>query len=166
MLTLPKIVEYGSRPYVAIPLRVKAQGGVEEAGARLFAEIWQWVRERGVEPGGMSFIRYRVIDMKGWLELEFGVSTAKPAEGDGRVVAGALPAGRYATVSWTGPYDALLDVNAVLIGWAREKGIRWDVEARGDGDHFACRYEDYPTDPAAEPDRSKWVTHVAIKIAD
>ena len=59
-----------------------------------------------------------------------------------------------------------MDVNAVLIGWAKEKGIRWDAVETPNGDRFAGRLEIYETDPREEPDQSKWKTEVAIRLAD
>ena len=65
-----------------------------------------------------------------------------------------------------GHYDELYDANAVLIGWAKERGIRFDVEKTEAGDKFGCRLEIYRTDPRQEPDPAKWETEVAIRVAD
>ena len=82
------------------------------------------------------------------------------------LVAGQLPAGRYAHTIFTGAYDGLYDANAVLIGWARERGIAWDVREDQDGDHFACRLEIYSIGPDTEPDPARWQTEVAIRLAE
>jgi effector-binding domain-containing protein len=163
MLTVPKIVDYPDRPYVAIPSPVRMDE-MQEVAPKLIGEIWEWVRRKGLEPTGMTIVKYDVIDMNGTMQLEFGVTVSKPAMGDGRVVSGTLPAGRYAEIVYTGPFDALYDANAVLVGWTKERGHEWDYEERPDGDHFVCRYENYVTDPMAEPDPSKWVTEIAIKV--
>jgi effector-binding domain-containing protein len=97
-------------------------------------------------------------------ELEFGVPTATPVAADGRVLAGVRPAGRYATVSYWGGYENLMDVNAVLIGWAREKSLKWDAVEAPAGDRYASRLEIYETDPKQEPDPARWKTEVAIKL--
>jgi catechol 2,3-dioxygenase-like lactoylglutathione lyase family enzyme len=107
-----------------------------------------------------------VIDMARQLEIAFGVPTADAVAGDARVHAGRLPAGRYASLVHRGHYDGLYNANAVLIGWAKERGISFDVEETPAGDRFGCRLEIYRTDPRAEPDPANWETEVAIRIAD
>jgi hypothetical protein len=53
---------------------------------------------------GAPILKYNVIDMERALELEFGVPTAEHVPGDGRVISGRLPAGRYTTILYRGPY--------------------------------------------------------------
>jgi len=161
MLTLPKIVERGSQPYVAIRERVRIP--FNDAVDRAYGELFGWLEANGVTPAGAPFIKYNLIAMPE-LELEFGVPTAETVAAGGRVVAGALPPGRYAKVTYWGGYDNLMDVNAVLIGWAKEKGLRWDAAESPAGDRFASRLEIYETDPKREPDKNKWQTEVAIKL--
>ena len=163
MLTLPKIVERSAQPYVAIRQQVRMPFG--EAVDRAFPEVFGWLEANGMRPAGAPFIKYNVIQMPR-LELEFGVPVEAASKSDGRVLAGTLPGGRYATLTYWGAYDNLMDVNAVLIGWAKEKGIRWDAVETPNGDRFAGRLEIYETDPREEPDQSKWKTEVAIRLAD
>ncbi|MEX0957148.1 MAG: GyrI-like domain-containing protein [Rhizobiaceae bacterium] len=165
MLTVPRIVSLPARPYAAIRTRI-TMDEIMKVSPQLFGEIWGWVDAANAQPTGMTILKYNVVDMAGIMELEYGVSTAASVTSDERVLAGTLPAGRYATITHTGAYDQLYDANAVLIGWAKERDIEWDTETKADGDHFACRYEDYRTDPQAEPDPQKWVVDVAIKIRD
>ena len=56
---------------------------------------------------------------------------ATPVAGDDRVLAGVLPAGRYATVRYTGHPDGIINAVADLRGWAEQEGLAWDM-ARGD----------------------------------
>jgi len=79
------------------------------------------------------------------------------------VKAGVLPAGRYASLIYSG---GGISGNRALIEWVRLQGLdfdRWDTEQ---GDNFRSRYETYLTDPAVEPRKSKWQIEVAIKLAD
>lgn len=163
MLTVPTVVERGARPYVALraELTMDAMKGTAD---RLFGELFAWLSERGLQPAGPPFIKYDRIDMAATLELEFGAPLAAATETSGAVLAGILPAGRYAVLSYQGDYEGLYDANAVLIGWAKEKGIRWDCEESDEGDRFACRLETYVTDPRKEPDPAKWQTEIAIKV--
>ena len=57
-------------------------------------------------------------------------------------------------------------VNAVLVGWAREKGIQWDVRETREGVRFAARFEAYENNPAEVSSPDELVTTVAIRIAD
>lgn len=165
MLTLPEIVERGPQPYVAVRERVSL-GAMKPAVDRAFQKLFGWLGANGVEPAGAAFFKYNLIDMAGAFEVEFAVPVAREVEGGGEVAAAVLPAGRYAQVTWTGPYDALVDVNAVLVGWAKEKGVRWDTQQTLEGDRFAARIEIYENNPAEVEDPKDLVTTVAIKVAD
>ena len=163
MLTLPTIVERTAQPYVAIRKRVTIPFG-EVIGPTMDA-MFSAVKAKSLQPVGPAFFKYNIVNMPD-LEIEFGVPVAVPVASDGQLIGGMLPAGRYAQTTYWGHYDNLMDVNAVLIGWAREKGIVWDATSGSDGDHFAARFEIYPNSPEEEPDPNKWETTVAIKVKD
>ncbi|UJQ94889.1 GyrI-like domain-containing protein [Mariluticola halotolerans] len=165
MPTLPKIIERRAQPYIGMRGMV-SMDGIPAMFDRAFPLLFKWMEENGIAPVGAAFCKYNLIDMEGELELEVGVPVATAQTGEGDVVAGILPAGRYATITHTGPYDQLMDVNAVLIGWAKETGVIWDAEETDKGDRFVCRLEIYETDPGEEPDPSRWITEVTIRIAD
>jgi effector-binding domain-containing protein len=163
MLTVPKIVELAEQPYLAIAVAVTIP--FEKTIDRVVPELFGWLGQRGVEPAGPLFFKYDLIAMPK-LEIQFGVPTSGRIVGDGRIVAGVLPAGRYVELTYFGRYDNLMDVTAMLVGWAKEKGIRWDATEGADGDRFASRLEIYPTDPASEPDPEKWETILRFKVKD
>jgi effector-binding domain-containing protein len=169
MMTEPKIIERPEQPYVAIRATIP-MNAIDSVAPELFHEIWTWVSKNGVEASGAAILKHNVIDMERELELEFGVPTVGLIPGNGKVLSGVLPAGRYATILYRGPYggpdDGLYQANAALIGWGRERGIRWDSEETPAGERFACRMEVYLTDPASEPDPAKWETEVTIKLAE
>jgi effector-binding domain-containing protein len=164
MITSPKIVERGEQPYVA----VKSVVSMKEIGAvagKFLGEIFGWAAGHGLAPAGAPFFKYNVVDMERGLEIEFGVPTASLVTGDDRVLAGVLPAGRYASLVYRGPYEQLYDANAALLDWIKEQGLAMDVKESPDGDRFGCRLEIYLTDPAVEKDPQKGETEVAIKLA-
>ncbi|WEX09406.1 GyrI-like domain-containing protein [Chelativorans sp. AA-79] len=169
MMTVPEIRERAEQPYVAIRVTLP-MSEIGSAAPRFFDDIFTWVSTKGALPAGGAILKHNVIDMERELELEFGVPTIEPVPGDGRVLSGVLPSGRYATILYRGPYgdsgDGLYQANAALIGWGKENGIRWDSEQTPAGERFACRMEVYLTDPATEPDSSKWETEITIKLAD
>jgi len=79
------------------------------------------------------------------------------------VTAGTLPAGRYASLIYTG---SGITGNKVLVEWAKVNQIAWDRWDDEKGDAFCARYESYLTDPRIEPRKTKWEVEVAIKLAD
>lgn len=165
MLSAPKIEERPEQPCVAI----RTQATIHELPTvipQLMDEVIGWLNTQGVPPAGAPFIRYHVINMTAQLDIELGWPVASSLAGNGRISAGIIPAGRYATLLYTGDYSGLMEANGVLIEWAREQGIAWDCWDTGSGDAFAGRFEFYLTDPAEEPDPAKWETEVAIKLAE
>jgi effector-binding domain-containing protein len=159
----PKIVERGEQPYVA----VKSVVSMKEIGAvagQFFGEIFGWAAGHGLAPAGAPFFRYNVIDMERGLEIEFGIPTGTPAKGDDRVLAGVLPAGRYASLVYQGPYEQLKEVNGALLDWIKEQGLEMEVTRSPEGDRFGCRLEIYLTDPAVEKNPQKLETEVAILL--
>jgi effector-binding domain-containing protein len=132
---------------------------------RVVPELFSWLERKGIEPAGPLFFKYDRIAMPE-LDIVFGIPTVRRLEGDGRVVSGTLPAGRYAEVTYFGHYKNLMQVTGALIDWAREQGIAWDSIDTPEGERFACRLEIYPTNPAEEPDPEKWETILRFKIRD
>jgi effector-binding domain-containing protein len=159
-----QVVERDAQAYVAIKEAVTMET-ISEIADRI-PEVFGWLGARGVEPTGAPFLKYNVIDMGQRLEIEAGVPVATEIAGEGDVLAGVLPAGRYATVTHVGPFDRLVDVTAALLDWAAEQGLEWDVTETDEGRRWRCRLEIYETDPSAEPDMSKWKTVLAFKLAD
>jgi effector-binding domain-containing protein len=119
-----------------------------------------------VSPAGAPFWKYNVIDMAAKLEIEAGAPVAAAVVGDDRVVTGVLPAGRYATLTHVGHPSELVAATGALLDWAAAQGLTFDVTPGDDGERWACRLENYLTDPRQEPDMSKWVTELAFKLAD
>jgi hypothetical protein len=122
-----------------------------------------WLKQKGVTPTGPFFLRYHVIDMEGEMDIEYGVLGVEGVQGDGCVNAGVIPAGRYASLIYTG---SGLQGNKKLIEWAKANGIAWDRWDDPKGDAFRSRAETYLTDPKIEHRKTKWEVEVAIKLAD
>jgi hypothetical protein len=127
-------------------------------------ELFAWLGKRGVQPAGAPFMRYHVIDMAGNMDVELGVPVASALPGDGRIASGIIPAGRYASLVYTGVNG--IKGNKALLDWAAKNNIRWDRWDDQNGDAFGARVEYFLTDPAEQPDRKKWETEVAIRLAD
>jgi effector-binding domain-containing protein len=166
MITEPKIEDRNEQPYVGI----RSQVTMQEMGKvlpPLWGEVHGWLANRGLEPAGAPLWRYRLIDMAAKLEIDVAVPVATPVTGDNRLTADILPAGRYATLIYTGPYEGLMQATADLLAWAKNKGVVWDQWPAGSqGEGWRARIENYLTDPRAEPDSAKWQTELAFKLAD
>jgi effector-binding domain-containing protein len=167
MISRPKVEERTEQPYVAR----RTQATMHELGTvipQLLGEVFAWLGTQGAAPAGAPFIRYLVINMAAQLDIEVGVPVASAMSGDDRICAGVLPAGRYASLVYTGPYDGngLVEANAALLAWGTEQGVVWDTWAAENGEGFGARLESYLTNPNEEPDPTKWETEVAIRVAD
>jgi effector-binding domain-containing protein len=130
---------------------------------RLFRELSTWAKQAGVTPASPPFLRFYVIDMAREYDLEVGFPVAAPLPDQGRVRAGVIPPGRYASLVYTGGGYA---GNKALIEWARAQGLAWDRWDDPKGDAFRCRCETYLTDPKVEPRKTLWHVEVAIKLAE
>jgi effector-binding domain-containing protein len=161
----PKIETRPEQPYVG----VRTQVPMTELGnviPQLHGEAMTWLESQGLKPSGPSFVRYHVINMEDKLDIEMGWPTATKLAGNGRVQGGLIPAGKYASVLYTGDYSGLMAANGVLVNWAKDNHIAWDRWDDPNGDAFRSRCETYILDPGDEPDPNKWQTEVAIKLAD
>ncbi len=102
--------------------------------------------------------------MEAGIPVPVPVPAPAPVEGDDRVIAGVLPAGRYATVVHVGPYDGLIGAVDNLLQWADSQGLEWDSSSAEDGEHWGCRLEIYLTDPSQQPDPATWQTQLAFRL--
>lgn len=165
MFTDPKLEDRAEQHYAGIRVQVP----MSELGSglipQLHDEVMGWLKEQGVSPTGGPLLRYHVIDMACNLDIEMAWPVAEPVTGNGRVNAGALPAGRYASLIFTGINNGVAG-NAALLEWAQQQGLALDSWSTPQGDAFRSRVEFELTDPADEPDMAKWETEVAIKLAD
>lgn len=163
MLTTPTIVDREAQRYVAVRRAVSmADFGAMAAETSDLVIAFAKAQTGELAP---SFIKYNVIDMDGLLDLEFGVPVTGDLEPSGEFFVGELPAGSYATVTHTGSYDELYDVTAMLVGWAKERGVQWDSAPAGAGERFVSRTETYLNDPGEVP-QHELVTRLDIKVRE
>ena len=160
MTQQPQIQPRDAQHYVAIRATV-TMDTISTAVDSGFPELFGWLASNGIAPGGPPFIRYLVIDMAGDLQIELGVPVRAPVTGSARIQPGVLPAGRYAVLRHTGPYDGLVASNGALQQWAAEHGVQFDTSDTAQGSAWGGRVEHYLTDPARGPDPAKWETDVA-----
>ena len=160
----PEITQRTAQPYAGISAWVPHEG-LGSVADRI-PEIFGWLGARGIAPAGPPFFRYHVVDMEGQLEVEVGVPVASAIHDDGDIRAGTLPAGRFAVMTHTGAPDTLVAATADLLAWAQERGLTWDMSPTDAGERWGCRVEFYLTNPAEQPDLTKWQTQLAFRLAD
>ena len=163
--TQPKIDERAEQPYMGIRTQVSIEQMGDGLVPQLLGETFGWLAEHGIEPAGPPLMRFHVINMEGLMDIELGVPVAQTAAGNGRVEPNTLPAGRYASLVYTGVQNGIAG-NKVLIDWAKAQGLEWDRHDAPNGDAFASRYESFLTGPEDHPDPAEWDSEVAIKLAD
>ena len=168
-MTEPEIQRRAAQQYLGIAGSIT--NGVPAFVDQAFPELFGWLREHAVEPAGAPFIRYRELDPAGEpLEVEVGAPVHDTPDGDERVRAGVLPAGRYLTLMHVGPYRSqtvpdLAVSRERLIGWAEQQGIVYSRETDR-GSTLPCCLERYLIGPVEEPDFTKWETEFAYLVLD
>ncbi len=159
-MTFPTIEQRAARPYLGISGRIT--DGVPAFVDKAFPELFRWLGEHGVEPAGPPFIRLRELDTSGEpVEIDVGAPVDGTLEGDERVRADSLPAGRYLTFMHVGPYrsEAVPDLAVSrerLVRWAAKEGIV----------HSPWWVERYLIGPMEEPDFTRWETEFAFLVLD
>jgi effector-binding domain-containing protein len=88
------------------------------------------------------------------VEVAAGFPVSGPIEASGEVVPMELPAGRAVTCIHVGPFERLQDTYGELLERAAAEGV----------DLAEGMWESYLTDPAAEPDQSKWLTGITWPV--
>jgi hypothetical protein len=158
----PRVEERAAIPYVGIRV-ITPFRGMLAARDRLLAEARSEIKSAGIQTVGHGFLRLRVIDMDGPMDLEAGFFTVGPApDVHPRLRSGSMAAGRYATMKYR---DHARRANQALQDWARDNDLVLDHRSVPEGDQFACRYEAFWTDPVVEPRKTKWTVELAILLA-
>jgi len=164
MADQPRIVTRGAQPYVAIAATV-TMDDIAAAADRM-PEVVAWIRARDIPAAGAPFFKYDVIAMPNRLQMQVGIPVSEPVgDTDSDVVAGVLPAGRYAMVSHVGHPKELMGVTTDLLAWAEREGLAFDMTTTADGERWGCRLEAYHSDPRVVPDMTQWLTDLLFRLA-
>lgn len=159
-LSIPQVGDRHAQPYLAI----RANGPMQQLpqfAPGNFERLHNFMRKNGVE-AGEGFFRYRAFREDGSVELDVGTTTGRAVGGGGEVFADTLPAGRYASATYTGPYDRLYDAFCMLNGWVTARGLA----VAGEDDAPECQVEIYRISPAQEADPVRWETDLLLKIKE
>jgi effector-binding domain-containing protein len=115
-------------------------------------EVWTYLERIGVKPSGPSFGIFHEYGET--VDLEAGFPVPEGTEGEGRIRAGEIPAGRVASTWHVGPYTKLGEAYQAMDEWMHGQGH----------DHGQPPRELYWTGPGDEQDSSKWRTEVQYPI--
>jgi len=162
-LSIPQVVERGAEPYLAIRTG-GAMRDLPQFAPPLQPKLHGWMADRKIKPG-LTLFRYRGFGSDGSVELDVGATTAQAETGSDEVIAGELPAGRYAAATYTGPYDRLYDAFCMLNGWINARGLTPDAQSGPDGFRPACQVEIYRVGPMETNDPTTFETDIVIKLA-
>jgi hypothetical protein len=163
MLSLPAKNRRKKQPYLAIRSRLSKRQ-ISKQAQLFLPEVRNFMEEQGVPFTGPSFLRYNTISSTGEMDIEFGHFTDKLYSGSGPVRAGILPAGSFMSLTWIGHYNKLSDVDAMLMGWAEKKGVKWDCALTEAGLFFGCRIDIFHKSVRNEPNPERWETEIAIML--
>lgn len=150
----PYVIEVKQVPAQPI-LSARATSSVEtlaETIGTLISEVAAVAHRSGVAFAGMPFTRYHRIEPD--IEVEAGLPVVQPVAGEGRVIAGELPAGEVASTIHVGPLSQLPLAGDALREWAKSAGREPSGLIR----------EIYLNDPGVEPDASKWQTELVLPL--
>ncbi|MDX6265137.1 MAG: hypothetical protein QOH84_6825 [Kribbellaceae bacterium] len=153
----PTIVEREDQPYVALSGKIPMSGIADFA--RRTPELFSWLAARTIDPIGDVFFRYTLVDMENGLGLQIGVPVEERHTGEGEIVGGVLPGGRYVSVTHIGHPDGLEGATGELLAWAEKEGLEWDV----DGNNWGSRLEVYKSDPQEVP-MEQWETELLFRL--
>ena len=164
MITEPTIERRKKQNYVAIRMAVPIPFGKYLQPA--WDEVYDWMRQTEIQPSGPALIRYLTTDMSKELDIDVGFTVDKAVKGDTRVTADFLPAGKYVTLLYTGPYKGkgIFKATVTLLEWTKANKLKWDITKKKGVEWWNGRAEIYFSDPAIEKDPTKFKTELAFLI--
>jgi len=164
MFTVPKIERRKKQNYVAIRMAVPIPFGKYLQPA--WDEVYDWLKRKEIKPSGPGIIRYLTTDMSKELDMDVGFTVDKAVKGNDRITADFLPAGRFATLLYTGPYKGkgIFKATVALLEWAKENKVKWDITKKKGVEWWNGRAEFYFSDPTTEKDPKKFKTELAFLV--
>jgi len=145
------VIEREEQLVLAIRTRTSIQELPQLIGAS-YQKIWGYMQESGAVPFGPPFVAYFNEDMND-MEVEIGFPVASQVPGKEEIVMSRIPAGKYAAMLYTGPYNKLESAYGSIMEWMNEEQLEYG----------GCTYEIYLNDPD-EVDESELETQILIAV--
>ncbi|MFX4262802.1 GyrI-like domain-containing protein [Pelotomaculum propionicicum] len=117
-----------------------------------YRKIAEYMAELGEPPACAPYTAYYNLDMLD-LDVEMGFPVAKPLPGKDDIKPGEVPAGKYVSCMYKGPYGMMEKTYVEIFRWMEEKGL----EPAG------AYYEYYYNAPNEVPD-SELLTRISIPV--
>jgi effector-binding domain-containing protein len=117
-----------------------------------YCKITAYLGELGEQPAGMPYAAYYNLDMQD-MDLEMGFPVARQLPGKGEIKPGIIPAGKYVTCLYQGPYSQMERAYNEIFKWLQEN----NRELTG------VYYEYYYNSPDEVPE-SELLTKIAIPV--
>lgn len=143
-----QIEHVASRPLASSRLQVPREQ-LGPAMGREMQRVFGLVCGIGVACVGAPVVFYHRFDEES-VDMDVAVPVDRAFEAVDGVRATSLPEGEAAVIAHVGPYEGISAAWEVLRAWVREHGYVYEAPC----------WEEYLTDPAAEPDPAKWVTRL------
>lgn len=121
MLSPCTLKEMPARPVLSIRTHSPVEGLPKLIG-QSYGEIMYHLSKLGAAPAGMPFVAYHSLDLQN-LDVEIGFPVASRLPGNGDVRPGEMPAGKYVTVLYTGPYPEMAPAYEELARYAQSQGL-------------------------------------------
>ena len=150
------------QPYVAIRIEVPMTDISRECPP-LIGEVMQWLQANGLSPSGSPFFRYLNFGEYETIDVGWPVATL-PSKLSGRIHAAVLPAGRYVTALYTGPYHGIPGETQRFLEACERDDVPLDVSPPPK--RWGGYVEWYITDPREVSDPQQWQTEIAILLKD
>jgi effector-binding domain-containing protein len=142
-----------SQPAAAIRREVP-MAEIREVFDRGFPQVMEAIMAQGAAVAGPPFGFYHRMPGD-TVDVSVGFPVATPVEASGDVQPFELPGGRAVTGVHVGPYEELERTYGELMAWVQSEGLELAVGM----------WEQYLSDPSAEPDPATWQTRIVWPLA-
>ncbi|HEX4024134.1 MAG TPA: GyrI-like domain-containing protein [Steroidobacteraceae bacterium] len=146
-------VQRAPQPVLLIRRRI-ARADLQAMLGECFGKLFAHGHKAGLAIAGWPLARYASTGPGLWT-VEAMMPLATPADGEGEMQAGGLPAGPAALGVHAGPYEQLPETFAAIERWIDANSYRV----------AGAPWESYVTDPAQHPDPADWRTEVYWPLA-
>ena len=135
-----ELKEQPAQPTLSIRTRTVVEN-LPQAIGKAFGDVAQYIMgELREQFAGPPFTAYYNMDMQD-LDVEMGFPVQKKLSGKGDIQSSEIPAGKMATLLYTGPYNEIEPAYNALSQWIQDNGY----------EPIGVAYEVYLNDPGQTP---------------
>jgi effector-binding domain-containing protein len=118
------VEEHPAQPTLAIRLQTSPEN-LSNDTAEAINKIMAYLEEIGKEASNMPYSAYHNMESMDQqvIDVEVGIPVEEDLPGKGNIQATKLPAGKYATITFVGPYEGLPEAYERLELWEKENKV-------------------------------------------